>query len=304
MHFDNVDEMFIQAMQDCFFSGDQLESRVGSCYEMLGWSGTLDDPTKSFLWNTHRKFKPSYAAGELFWYLSGTDDGEFIKFYAPSYKRFLEDDGRANGAYGARWKEHGGLQTIVRLLEQDPNTRQAILSMWGPRDLKSAYAHNKLDIPCTLSLQFFVRKNTLFCITTMRSNDVWLGLPNDVFAFTQLQCLIAEYLGLKIGWYRHQVGSMHMYGRNLEKAKPAMEWSIDQKTLPTIVRPQTTGSAVFKSALDDALVIESTARLGRALTAIRCIELKPITRFTILNALAASSKADAPIFKEILGDCI
>ncbi len=308
MHFDNIDQMFIAAMNDCRCSGYNLISREGGCAEVLGWDGYLDDPTKCFAWNPHRRFNPSYAAGELFWYLAGSDSGEFIKHYAPRYERFLEDNGNANGAYGARWKEHGGLQRLVQLLDQDPHTRQAVLSMWGPRDLPSACAHDKRDIPCTLSLQFFVRRNALYCVCTMRSNDVWLGLPNDVFAFCQLQCLIAEYLGLKIGWYRHQVGSMHTYHRNVEKTKLAMVW--DPKVLtsnPKMFRPAATGSEIFRAALDDALIMEKTARLREIEKFARCVELVPRTRFAVLSTLAACTslrraKRELPlVFEEILG---
>lgn len=307
MHFDNIDQMFVTAMMDCQFSGHNLDSRDGGCAEILGWDGYIDDPTQCFLWNPHRRFNPSYAAGELFWYLAGSDSGEFIKHYAPRYNRFLEDDGKANGAYGARWEEHGGLQRLVQLLEQDPDTRQAVLSMWGPRDLPSAHAHDKRDIPCTLSLQFFVRASTLYCVCTMRSNDVWLGLPNDVFVFCQLQCMIAEYLGLKIGWYRHQVGSIHLYIRNEEKAKPAILWDLKKTLNPEISSPDITGSEVFRTALNDALFMERTARLGDVDKFARCVKLMSRTRPVVLSTLAACTSlrrvgSSTPlVFEEILG---
>jgi len=306
MHFDTIDQMFQQALQDCWFSGHKINSRDGGCSEVLGWEGTLDYPKQCFLWNQERRFNPSYAAGELLWYLAETNSGDHIKHYAPSYDRFLEDDGNANGAYGARWAEHGGLQCLVQLLEQDPNTRQGILAMWGPRDLPSAHAHNKRDIPCTLSIQYFVRRNRLYCVCTMRSNDVWLGLPNDVFAFAQLQCLIADYLGLKVGWYRHQVGSMHLYDRNSKKAVKAVEWKVGTGMTPVIQRPQTFGSAVFAAAIQDALFIEKTARLGDVDKLARFVELMPRTRFTVIATLAACTSyrkqdTEMPIFQDILG---
>jgi thymidylate synthase len=36
-------------------------------------------------------------------------------------------------------------------------------------------------------------------VTTMRSNDAYLGLPHDVFCFTMLQEIIARSLGREIG---------------------------------------------------------------------------------------------------------
>ena len=56
-----------------------------------------------------------------------------------------------------------------------------IINIWreNPRSSK--------DIPCTLSLQFFLREASdqlwLHTIATMRSNDAWLGVPYDTFNF-------------------------------------------------------------------------------------------------------------------------
>jgi hypothetical protein len=58
-------------------------------------------------------------------------------------------------------------------------------------------------------------------IATMRSNDLWLGLPYDVFAFTCIQQMVAAALGVGLGWYQHQAGSLHVYDRNMEKTKAA-----------------------------------------------------------------------------------
>jgi thymidylate synthase len=45
----------------------------------------------------------------------------------------------------------------------------------------------------------------------MRSNDVFLGLPHDLFAFTMLQEIAARELGVEPGTYQHSVGSLHLY---------------------------------------------------------------------------------------------
>lgn len=45
----------------------------------------------------------------------------------------------------------------------------------------------------------------------MRSNDVYLGLPHDIFAFTMLQEIAAREIGVGLGSYLHSVGSMHLY---------------------------------------------------------------------------------------------
>ena len=63
-----------------------------------------------------------------------------------------------------------------------------------------------------------LRENRLQLLTTMRSNDAWLGLPHDIFCFTMIQELVARSLGVELGDYMHFAGSLHLYASDIEKA--------------------------------------------------------------------------------------
>lgn len=121
------------------------------------------------------------------------------------------DDGVFHGAYAAR--AHGLLGDLVALLKRDPDSRQAVISVFdSTRDLNRA----KRDIPCTLSLHFMRSGDTLEMQVSMRSNDMWLGTPYDFTQFAILQASVAQALGLKPGRYVHVAGSLHLYERDLE----------------------------------------------------------------------------------------
>ncbi len=216
--FYTVDELWMAAIRQCL-AGSRLESRDGGCSERVGFSAQLDDPLMNVVTSPWRNFAPHYAAAELLWYLSGVQHTAMLEHYAPGYARFTED-GIAHGAYGWRWDHYQQLPALIELLRTKPNTRQAVLSMWWPTDLAHAVAGDRKDMPCTMSLQFLVRDGKLHCVTSMRSNDVWLGLPYDVFCFTSIQQMVAGQLGLQLGKYIHNVGSMHLYDRDQLKAPP------------------------------------------------------------------------------------
>jgi len=213
---------------------DSGASRDGDAKEICGWDCFLDNTDRNFVTYFGRNLSPTYAAAELLWYLSGAEDIYMISKYAPQYERFA-NDGIAFGAYGHRWEQdpafkdannrgfRSQLDAMVSLLRGKPETRQAIITMWNAGDLLHAFEGDKNDLPCTLSLHFLVRDEKLNLIATMRSNDIWLGLPYDLFAFTTLQRLIAWELGYEAGWYKHQAGSEHLYIRNEEKAKKTLE---------------------------------------------------------------------------------
>lgn len=122
------------------------------------------------------------------------------------------DYGIAYGNYGSRLR--GQLTEVVKELTNDPDSRRAVMTIYdGGRDL----GHDTKDVPCTLSLQFIVRKNHLHLRTTMRSNDAYLGLPYDLQQFCLLLCTMAQVLRLDVGEYTHCVGSMHLYEKDVIK---------------------------------------------------------------------------------------
>ena len=96
--------------------------------------------------------------------------------------------------------------------------------MWDASlDLKHAKTLTRQDLPCTIGWQFLLRDGVLHMVCNMRSNDFWLGFPNDVFVNTLVQRYVANELCAAPGSYTHNAGSMHLYDRNLAAADLATE---------------------------------------------------------------------------------
>lgn len=198
-------------------------SRDGECREQIGVHVILDGAIEQFLLSPRRKLSTSYACAEILWYLSGEKKIKRLAAYAPQYERFADDHGEAHGAYGFRIRKQYGdlLGTVARLLKKTNHTRQAVIPIYQALDVLKAFDGDCPDIPCTISWQFILREQRLHMIVNMRSNDIWLGFPYDVFAFTTIQKMLAGSLGCEAGSYHHKVGSMHLYERNYEAAKEA-----------------------------------------------------------------------------------
>jgi thymidylate synthase len=133
-----------------------------------------------------RKLGYKFMCAEAWWILTGQNTVETIKPYSKEIERFSDDGVYYNGAYGPRIVDQ--LTYAVDCLAKDPSSRQAIIEIWrpNPRDSK--------DVPCTIAVQFLIRDNHLYCIDTMRSSDLWLGWPYDIFNFTMLSARILELL--------------------------------------------------------------------------------------------------------------
>jgi thymidylate synthase len=104
---------------------------------------------------------------------------------------------------------------VMALLHEKPTSRRGVVQVFEAGDI----AQHFLETPCTCSLQFAIRDNRLHMMTTMRSNDAYIGLPHDVFAFTMLQEILARTLEVRLGSYRHAVGSLHLYDSDKEAAR-------------------------------------------------------------------------------------
>lgn len=159
-----------------------------------------------------RNLNPKIAVIEAIGLVGGMATDELAARHVRSLYKFT-DEGRFHGAYGIRVRNQ--MRFVLETLRADPDSRQAVMTIFdGDRDL----VRNTRDTPCTLSLQFLIRDDALNMIVTMRSNDLWLGTPYDFFQFSVMQATLAQLLGVAIGWYVHQVGSLHVYEKDVRAA--------------------------------------------------------------------------------------
>ncbi|MED3844426.1 thymidylate synthase [Geobacillus stearothermophilus] len=154
-----------------------------------------------------------FAVAEWLWCMKGANDLEMISYYAPSYRKYSDNGITLHGAYGPRIQKY--LPKIINLLQKDEHSRRAVIPIYTIHDV----AIESKDIPCTSSIQFLIRNGRLNLIVHMRSNDIYLGLPYDVFNFTMLQEYVARKLNVQIGTYTHIVNSLHYYKKNEETIK-------------------------------------------------------------------------------------
>lgn len=197
-------------------SDELLESRDGAVAgEVINAISVIEDPTRCILNSKIRNMPIRYAIGEFLWYLSGNNKLSAIQKYTSNWDRMSDDGETVNSNYGWCIFEKYGFNQIEFVYDKllnDKTTRQAVIH------IKDADERESKDVNCTVCLQFFIRNEKLYMTTYMRSNDIWLGFPFDVFQFTNLQILLAMKLNVGIGTYTHIAGSLHLYERDLKVA--------------------------------------------------------------------------------------
>jgi thymidylate synthase len=175
----------------------------------------IEDPSQKIITNKERKFSEKYAESEWLWYLSGDRSVERLGAIhgkiPPIWLRMADEDGNVNSNYGWQWKRNNQLYKVIAMLENNPNTRQATISIYDGKEIDN---YSK-DTPCTYAVQFTILDNKLCMSVLMRSNDLWYGFCNDQYQFATLQQWVAENLSIETGWYYHYAHNMHLYNDKL-----------------------------------------------------------------------------------------
>ncbi len=209
---DNFDDLYASALIGIINHGEQISPRGMMTKELRGVKLTLTEPTNNII--SIRPLNYRFMIAEFLWILTGQNRAELISKFNSKIGSFSDDGHHMSGAYGPPIADQ--MSWIIHTLQHDPDTRQAVLTIWRPRPMGSK------DIPCTVMMHFMLRNNSLEMVTYMRSNDAWLGLPYDLFTFTMIQRYVACAIGSGLGPYHHMVGSFHLYEANLGIAANAL----------------------------------------------------------------------------------
>ena len=173
----------------------------------------IENPMENTIENKERNWNLIYAKAEWNWYLSGDRNvkklGKIYGKVPEIWKRMADADGNVNSNYGWQWKRNDQIDYVVDLLKNEPNTRQAVITIL---DMKEHDTFT-FDTPCTYAIQFTIVHGRLDMCVRMRSNDLWYGFCNDQYQFSKLQHHVWSKLdaGIEIGTYFHFAHNLHLY---------------------------------------------------------------------------------------------
>ncbi|HCK29969.1 thymidylate synthase [Acinetobacter ursingii] len=220
---ESLDDLLHETYEYILANGERASPTRGTNSEVRNCILTLLNP-RSRISLSEVRSKVISCLGEFLWYLSGSNSIDFIEYYIKDYRdriNFTKDStDPVPGAYGSRiFGQPNQFNKIVELLEKSKDSRRAVIAIYSENDL---LGDDSRDVPCTCTLQFFIRNDKLHLTCYMRSNDAALGLVHDIFSFTLLQeimlaKLITKYPNLELGEYTHIVGSLHIYDKNIDQ---------------------------------------------------------------------------------------
>ncbi len=169
-----------------------------------------------------RRVWPHIAAAELAWFLSGEQSTQWLDLYAPRiWSKFINPETDVvDNAYGYRWRKHFGRDQIsdaVDALRKNPTDRRVYVGAWDPS--QDGLGREAQNVPCPVGFSIYIVSDRLHLAVTLRSLDVFVGLPYDVMDFALLLDGFAAELGIERGTLRLTSHHTHLYEDHWEMAE-------------------------------------------------------------------------------------
>ena len=181
---------------------------------------------------TTKKVHWKSIAHELLWFLRGETNSKILEAYGVKiWRDWADENGELGPIYGAQWRAWNGeidqIDTILREIRENPNSRRMVVSAWNVAHLPSMALP-----PCHVLFQFYVAGNRLYCQVYQRSADCFLGVPFNIASYALLTHLIAHQSDLEVGDLVWIGGDCHIYSNHIHQV--TQQISRDPLRLPTL----------------------------------------------------------------------
>lgn len=203
--------------------GVRKEDRTGTGTLSVFGRQMRFDLSQSFPLITTKKVHLKSIVHELLWFLKGETNTRYLKEQGVTiWDEWADAEGNLGPVYGAQWRSwqgadgrtHDQIQTLLKQLKTNPDSRRLIVSAWNVGALDQMALP-----PCHAFFQFYVANGALSCQLYQRSADLFLGVPFNIASYALLTLMIAQVSGLKPGEFVHTLGDAHLYLNHLDQTK-------------------------------------------------------------------------------------
>jgi thymidylate synthase len=179
---------------------------------------------------------------ELCFFVNGDSNiAELHKDNNTIWDEWANENGDLGRVYGVQWRAwraldgnvYDQLGAVYNSLKYEPDSRRHIVSAWNVGEL------NQMALPpCHLLFQFYVDSEgynkKLSLKITMRSVDVFLGLPYNIASYAALVHLFAQMLGYDVGVLIMDLGDCHIYKNHIAQCEELLKRDPDKYALPQL----------------------------------------------------------------------
>lgn len=125
-------------------------------------------------------------------------------------------DGTIGDAYGKQLAKktlghESQVHYLLHELQNNPDSTRILTTLWNVDDLP-----NMALTPCVYETQWSVSNNKLILEVGVRSNDLALGLPSNIYQYSILHKIVGKHVGIPTGDLIYRVHNLHYYDRHEE----------------------------------------------------------------------------------------
>ena len=207
---------YIKILRECLKSGTSRNDRTGVGCNSIFNANLSIDVSEYFPILTGRKMFQKTFDTEFEWFMNGETNVQRFRDAGVKIWDAWADENRDLGpVYGHQMRNFNDqnidqMQTLIKNLIADPDSRRHIISLWNPAQLDDMALP-----PCYLYFQFFVDNGKLNMFVVQRSGDMFLGIPYDVALFTKILLYVSYKVGLKANLLDIQIVDAHIYSNQL-----------------------------------------------------------------------------------------
>lgn len=228
-------------LQNVLLNGKQHQARNSRTVRLFNQQLTAD-LREGFPMLTGRRLPWDGIKGELLAFIRGNvllDDFKALgcNFWDKQAKTGEDGTKHIGPSYGYQWRHFTAAQhvaadelmasttdqlaALIDSLLTDPGSRRHVLTAWQPNDLEYMVLP-----PCHMMAQWHVDTvtehgadsakvvNYLHCTVTMRSADMFVGVPADMASYALFTCLLALILKYEPGTVCINMADCHIYEAN------------------------------------------------------------------------------------------
>ncbi len=235
MYYEN-EEGYLKLLKDTLEEGEEIETRNGKTISkfcnLLKFENIENLPLL-----TTKKIYYKGVIEELLWFLQGSVDANILKdkkvniWNGNSSREYLDNngftdykEGELGPIYGWQWRKFGKkykkegdkegvdqIKYVIEELSKPNNSRRAVLSGWNPLQLSEMALP-----PCHILYTFYKNKQGLSCLMTLRSSDLFLGLPFNIASTAILTHIIAKVIKINVNSIGIAISDGHIYEEHKE----------------------------------------------------------------------------------------
>ena len=252
------DTRYLEIAENILKNGFFADNRTGVKTYKLPHQVMQFDLSREFPILTTKFVAFNTAIKELLWIFreQSNDVRVLQKQNVRIWDEWMMEDGTIGTSYGYVVKKYSQIDTLLKNLKTDPQSRRMLIDLW-----QIPYLDTGALYPCCFLTMWDVTDDSLNCMLVQRSGDFPLGVPFNTSQYAALTHMIAHVSGLSPGIFTHVINNAHIYENQIAGIKTQLERREQAKPAPKLfINPDITNFHDFTSA--DIKLIDYT-HLGK-----------------------------------------